>query len=145
MESIDTNVVHVDLHIHLFRFRENGYRCSRGVNASLGFRRGYALHTVYTRFELHFAIHIFSFYFTDNLLISAVCTLGIVHNRRAPAHFFEKALVHPEKIAGKNGRLIAAGTSPDFQDDVAAVVGVLGDEQFFDGLFQLFQSGNQFI
>ena len=39
------------------------------------------------------------------------------------------ALVHAKQIAGKKRRLVTAGAGADFQDDVAVVHRVLGDER----------------
>jgi hypothetical protein len=39
------------------------------------------------------------------------------------------AQVHPQQVAGEEGRLLAALTRLDLEDDVAVVVGVARDEQ----------------
>ena len=44
--------------------------------------------------------------------------------------------VHAEEVAGKECRLVAARASSDFQDGVATVLRVGGDEQEFDFLLQ---------
>ena len=42
---------------------------------------------------------------------------------------FRVARVHPEQVAGEDGRLVAARAGPDLQEDVLVVARVLGDEQ----------------
>ena len=46
------------------------------------------------------------------------------------------ALVHPEQIAGKQGSLVAAGAGADFEDDVAVIHRVLGQQHELDPLLQ---------
>ena len=36
---------------------------------------------------------------------------------------------HPEEFGGKQRRFVAAGAGPDFEDDVAFVVGILRNQQ----------------
>ena len=47
------DIAGVDLHVHLFHFRQNRNGCSRGVDAAAGFGLRYALDTVHTGFVLH--------------------------------------------------------------------------------------------
>ena len=54
-----------------------------------------------------------------------------------PALLGRVALVHAEQIAGKQRRLVAAGPGADFENDVALVHGVFGNEREPQPLFEL--------
>ena len=45
--------------------------------------------------------------------------------------------VHPVQLRGEQSRLVAAGTSPDFHNNVLVIVGILGQEQNLQLIFQL--------
>ena len=55
----------------------------------------------------------------------------------APALRRGIALIHAEQIAGEKCRLVAAGAGADFEDGVALVSSILGQEQDLDILLQV--------
>ena len=47
--------------------------------------------------------------------------------------------VHPQQTVGKQGGFLAAGTRTDFHDDAFFIVGIFGQKQQANFLFQVFQ------
>ena len=63
-----------------------------------------------------------------HVLVAAEVGLGGVDDLGAPAAPLGVAQVHPQQVAGEQGRLLAALAGLDLEDDVAVVVGVARDE-----------------
>ena len=53
---IDTDIVHVNLYIHILRLRHDGNRCSGGVYSAAGLSLRHTLHTVYAGLILKLGI-----------------------------------------------------------------------------------------
>ncbi len=56
-----------------------------------------------------------------------------------PALPFGIARIHTEQVAGKDRRLVAAGAGTNFQEDVAAVLGVPGQQHALQAPLDFFQ------
>jgi len=93
----------------------------------LGLR--HPLHPMGARLELQLGKNILPLDRGDDLLETTPLRLGGGDGLHLPAVLLGKAGVHAEQVTGKEGRLVPAGTGADLQDDVAAVVGVPGEEQ----------------
>ena len=80
----------------------------------------------------------------DDLLVATLGALAGGEQFRFPAMGRRIALVHSVEVAGEQRRLVAAGAGPDFEDHVAIVHRVLGDQGQPDvvlqGVARLFQS-----
>ncbi len=72
----------------------------------------------------------------DDLLVAALGALAGGQHLRLPAMDRRIALIHPVEVAGEQRRLVATGAGADFQDHVAIVHRVLGDQCEPDVLFQ---------
>ena len=64
----------------------------------------------------------------DDFLVAAHVAFAAPTNLDLPAVLGGVALVHAEQIAREQGRFVAAGAGPDFQDDVALIHRILRDE-----------------
>jgi len=62
-------------------------------------------------------------------LMISVLARAFAQGFDAPALGFGIARVHAKQVAGEDGRLIAAGAGTDFQENVAVILRILGDEQ----------------
>ena len=47
------------------------------------------------------------------------------------------ALVHAEQVAREQRRLVATGTGPDFEDDIALIGRILGQQRHLDALIEV--------
>ena len=73
----------------------------------------------------------------DDLVEAALLGVRLLHDLDLPASALGVAEVHVEEVAGEEVGLLAALGAADLDDDVAAVVGILGKQQrlelFLDG------------
>ena len=74
--------------------------------------------------------------FRDDLLVTAGAPFARRYDLDFPALLGGIAFVHPEEVAGEQGRLVTAGAGANFEDDVAFVHGVLGNERELDLSFE---------
>jgi len=70
--------------------------------------------------------------FGDDLLVAAGRPFARRQHLDLPAARLRVFGVHAKQVAGEQRRLVAAGPGADFQDDVAFVVGVLGQQRDLD-------------
>ncbi len=97
---------------------------------------GNALHAVHAGLEFEPGERSAPADFGDDLLVSAHRAFAGGNHFDLPALLGGVALVHAKQIAGEQGGLVAAGAGADFQDDVAFVHGVLGQQHQPDLLFE---------
>src|SRR5690606_27214413 len=64
----------------------------------------------------------------DDFLVAAVLALMRGQHLDAPAVLLRVARVHPEEVAGEQGRLVAAGPRADLEEQIRVVVRVLRHE-----------------
>ena len=139
-EGVDANLGRVDLHV--FEFVGLGHHrdgARRGMDAPLrlGFRN--ALHAVRAGFELEFGIDAAADDSRDHFLVAADVRSARRDDLDLPALALGVARVHAKEVTGEQRRLVAAGTSADFQKDIALVAGVLGQQQLLQFVFNLRQ------
>ncbi len=72
----------------------------------------------------------------DDFLVAALGAFARRHHFGLPALLGGVALVHAEQVAGEQRGLVAAGAGADFQNDVALVHRVLGQERDLDLLLE---------
>ena len=77
------------------------------------------------RFELQLGEHTLSFDRDRDFLQPTEIGLAFAQHLELPALQCGIALVHLEQVATEQGCLLAAGSSPDFQDGAALIRGVL--------------------
>ena len=107
------------------------------MHAALRLRGGDTLNAVHAALVLQRAVHIVARHRTDDFLEASGRAFVGAGDFQPPALALAVFGVHAEEVAGKERCLIAARASSDFQDGVAAVLRVGGDEQEFDFLLQL--------
>ena len=138
--DVDSKVGGIDFHLlHFIQFRQHGHGAGRGVDATLGFGRGNALHAVAARFELQLRIGAFTDYTADDFLVTAEVAFVFAHDFHLPAAAFGVAHVHAEQVARKKCRFVAARAGADFKEDVALIIGILRQKQDFKVFFQLLE------
>ena len=99
------------------------------MDAPLTFGCRHALHAVTAGLELELGIGALADDADNDLLVAAELAVVLGDDLRLPAVVFGIAQVHAQKVARKEGGLVAACARTDFKEDVAAVVGVLGQKQ----------------
>ena len=123
------NVLGVDLHIHLFHFRQHRHRGGGGVDPAAGFRFRHTLDPVDTGFVLHPAVSAPSVNDEVRFLHAAQLCFVVIHQFDAPAHFCGIHGVHPEQTVGKEGAFFAAHAAPDLHDDIFVIIGIFRQQQ----------------
>ncbi len=89
---------------------------------------GHALDAVDAGFEFEPLEHVAAGDRDDRLLEAADAGLRQVHHLKAPAVQRRIALIHAEEIGGEKRRLLAAGAGAQFEDGIALVSRVLGQQ-----------------
>ena len=89
-------------------------------------------------FEFKTRINILSRYARDDFLIAAMFSGVMINDLDIPSMGIGVIVVHAEKIAGENGRFIAAGRGANFKKYIAIVVRIFRQQQGLDFRFELF-------
>ena len=113
---IDADILHVELHIDVFRLREHRHRRRRRMYPPARFRFRHALHPVYAAFVFHPTEHALAGNAGDDFAIAAEIALGHRVHIELPALDRGVALIHAEKIAGEQRRFLSARAGANFQD-----------------------------
>jgi hypothetical protein len=108
------------------------------VDAPLGLGGGNPLDTVGTAFVFETAVHPFALDQGHNLLEAAHTGGVVIHHLYLPVAALGITAVHFIEVAGKQAGFVAAGTGPDFQQNVLLIQGIFGDQQLLELLFQAF-------
>jgi hypothetical protein len=90
------------------------------MDASAGFCGGHSLNAVHPALIFQLAVRAPAFDRRDHFLQSAHAGVAARHHFDAPSLAFGVLAVHPEQLAGKERRLVAAGAGADFEDDLLA-------------------------
>ena len=115
--------------VDVLRLGQHGDGRGRGVDAAGRLGVGHALHAVHAGFVFQLGEGAAAADFGDDFLVAAHRAFARGHDLDLPALLGGIALVHAEQVAGEQRRLVAAGAGADFEDDVALVHRVLGDER----------------
>ena len=105
------------------------------MDATLRFGLRNALHAMAAGFEFEPGIGAAPDDACNHLLVAADLGVTLRHDLDLPAIAFGKTHVHAEQLPGKQRRLVPARTGANFEEGVAFVVGVLGQQGLLD--FQL--------
>src|SRR5215469_5192863 len=128
--GIDAQIRRIDLDlIDLIELRENRHGARRGVDAPLRLGGGHALHTVRTGLELQPRERPLAGDATDDLAIATVLARALAEHLRAEAPGFGIARLHAVEIAGEDRGLVAAGSGPHLEEDVALIARIAGQQQ----------------
>ena len=125
-------MVDVDV-LDLRQHRDGG---GRGVDAARRLGVRHALDPMDAGFEFELGEGAAAPDLGDDLLVAALGALAGGEQFRLPAMGRRIALIHPVEVAGEQRRLVAAGAGADFEDHVAIVHRVLGDQREPDVLLQ---------
>ena len=128
-EGVDTQVLGVDLHIHLIHLGQHGHGGGAGVDAALAFSAGHPLDAVHAGLKLHAAVGAVARQREHGLLDTAQLGPADVHLAHLQVVALGIAGVHAQQQRAKQAGLVAAGAAADFHHHVALVVGVLGDQE----------------
>ena len=108
-----------------------------GVDAPLAFGHRDALHPVDAGFILETAIRALALDGEDHFLEAAHVAFALAEQLDLVVVDFGPARVHAIQFAGKERGFLAARPGAHLDDDVLVVVGVFGQEQHLELLFQL--------
>ena len=112
-----------------------------GVDAALGFGGGHALHAVAAGFEAHAAVGVVALEAQHDFLVAAQLAFVGAHDLDLPAERGGVARVHACQIGGEQCRFVAARAGADFNEGIAFVVRVLGQQEALKLVFELRQFG----
>jgi hypothetical protein len=129
----DLEIVGFQDDVDLLGFWEDGDGDGAGMDAALGFGGGDALDTVDAAFIFESAVDVLAGDGEDDFLETAEIGGAGVEDFEFPALGFCVAGVHPVEISGEEGGFGAAGAGAQFEDGIAGVGGVWGDEPMLDG------------
>ena len=139
-EYIHADIVHVDMHVHFFRFGQYRYRNRRGMDSTTAFCGRDTLYTVYAAFVFQTGICPLSCDHKGNFLITAQIAFAGVHDFDFPFPPFCVTGIHAEQVCRKECRFVTACTAADFHNNVFLVIRVFGDQQNGDFFLQFFQT-----
>ena len=128
-QRVDAQIGVVDGDVDVLRLGQHRDGCGRGVDAAGRFGVGHALHAVHAGFVFELGEGAAAADFGDDFLVAAHRAFARGHDFDLPALAGGVALVHAEQIAGEQRRLVAAGAGADFENDVALVHRILGNER----------------
>mmetsp|Transcript_23803 Transcript_23803/g.42889 ORF Transcript_23803/g.42889 Transcript_23803/m.42889 type:complete len:276 (+) Transcript_23803:2041-2868(+) len=127
--GIDANVAGVHLDIHIFGLWQDRDSGGRGVDAPAAFGCRHTLHAVHTGFVFQPGKDILALDMGDHFFDAAQLGRLLFDDLHAPALPFGIALVHPQKVARKQRRFVAARPGTDLQHRRAGIRRVLGQER----------------
>ena len=107
------------------------------MDAALRFGGGHALHAVAAGFELERAVHMVACNAQHDFLVAAQLAFVGAHHLHLPALGGGVAGVHAGQIACEQRGFVTARAGADFHERVARVVGVFGQQQALQFVFQL--------
>ena len=141
-EGVDAEVLGFDLDVDLFGLGQDGDGDGGGVDAALGLGGGHALDAVHAGLVLEQRVDAVAFDDRGDVLEAvADAGLGLGEDLDLPAVLLGEAEVHAEDLGDEERGLVAAGAGAELEDDVLLVVGILGQEQDLELLFDRFEAG----
>ena len=143
-QRVDPQIGFVDGDIDVLGLGQHGDGRGRGVNAPGGFGIGHALNAVHAGFMLKLGESATAADFGDDFLEAAHRAFARGHDLDFPSLFGRIALVHAKQIACKKSGLVAAGAGADFENDIALVHRILGQQCDTQLLLQRGSAGLEF-
>ena len=139
--DLHLDVRRIDLHVHLFHFRQHRHGGRGGVNPAAGLRLRHPLNPVNAGFVLHPRIS--SPAVDDEVRLLHAPQLGfiVIEQLHAPSLLGGIHGVHPKQTVGKQGAFLSAHTAPNFHNHVLFVVGVFGQQQNLQFFVEFFLGG----
>ncbi len=142
-ENIHLDLVGIEFDLHLLGFRQNRHRYRGRMDTPLGFRGRNPLNAVCSTFVLQIAVGPVPFHHGNDFLETTRIGPVAGHDLHLPPAVFRISVVHAEKVAREQGRLIPARAGADLQDDIFGVIGIFRDQKRFQFAFQIVLPGRE--
>src|SRR3989440_302734 len=123
-------------HVHVLGLRQHGHRHGGGVDAAARLGDRHTLHPVDAALELEPAPRAAALHEQDDVLETADAGGAPVHHLDLPALRLRVLGVHARELGGEQRRLVAAGAGADLDEDVPVVVGILGEDELLQLVFE---------
>jgi hypothetical protein len=135
-EEIDAQILGLDLDFADFLdFGQHGHGGGRRVDAPLRFGFRHALHAMAAAFVAQGLVDVRAFDGKNDFLEAAEIGRRRVDDARLPTARVGELGIHAEQVAGEQRGFLPAGAGADFQDGVAAVVGIRRQHQRHERAF----------
>src|SRR5579883_382261 len=134
-KGVDAQILRLDFDIDFVGFRKDGDGGGGSMNATLRFRGRDSLHAMHSAFIFQLRIDLVALNGRDDFLQSAEVRGGAFEDLDFPTLGFSVARIHAEEFAGEESGFITPGTRANLDEDVFFVVGVLGQKQELEFLF----------
>ena len=108
------------------------------MDAALRLGLRHTLHTVYTALVLEAVVCPCAVHCEDGFLHAAKLRLVEVEHFQLPALALHIHGVHAQQAVGKQGSFLPSCAAADLHNDIFAIVHILGQQQNFEIIFQLF-------
>ena len=108
------------------------------MDAALRLGLRHTLHTVYTALVLEAVVGPGTIHREDGFLHAAKLRLVEVEHFQLPAPALHIHGVHAQQAVGKQGSFLPSCAAADLHNDIFAIVHILGQQQNFEIIFQLF-------
>lgn len=135
--DFDADFVGLEFEVHFFGFWEDGDGGRGGVDAALGLGGGDTLDAVDAALVTEAAEDFVAADFHDDFLEAADIGRAGFEGFDLPAAGFGEAGVHADEIGGEEGGFVAACACTDFEEGIAALKGVAGEDGDLDDVFEL--------
>ena len=123
---IEANVFGANFDVDILRLGQHRHRCRRGMDAPARLGCRHALNAVDPGLKLEPGEDSLPGNLGNDFLVSTGLAVALRKDIDLPAVIIGITRIHPEKIAGEESRLAAAGSCPDFENGAFLVGGVLG-------------------
>ena len=139
--DVDLEVVGVDLDLDLLRLGQHGHRRGGGVDPALGLGGRHALDAVRAALVLQADVGVGALDDEDGLVDPVLVGLVLGQHLDLPLVHRGVAQVHVVEVAREEVGLVAADGAADLHDHVAALVGVLRQQQGLHALLERHRPG----
>ena len=143
--NVDAKIVGINLDFHIFGFWQDSDGGGGGVDATLRFGFGHALHPVDARFVFEATISALAPHLKDDFLVAADATLVAGQHLIFPAAVLGVVDDHAKQVCGEEPCFVAPGPGPNFDDDIFLIARIFRKKQGAQLLDQLLLIPGQLI
>ena len=136
-ERVNLNVVHVEVHVHIFGLRQYRHSGSGRLDAALGLGLRNPLDAMDAALKLKTGVGTLAGDLHRDLLKAPELRGILIQDVDMEPLVLSIHAVHAEQRARKKCRLFSPGAGSDLQNDISVVVGILGEQQDFQLLGKL--------
>ena len=133
---IDPDLFFINLHIYFFGFRHHRHRDGRSMDPPSGLRLRHPLNPVDAGLILHDGVSTLAGNHEGAALHASDSDFVRLHHFHFPAPGLGVMGIHPVDLRRKKGRFISSCPRSNLHDDVFLIVGVFGQQQNLQFLFQ---------